>query len=217
MPWARRLMRAATLEAAVGLASEQHWPVAPGEYLVPGRGRRRCSCARYGCPRPGEHPIDDWEQLASTDPATVRDWWWREPDAPIVLPTGRRFDVVEVPAAAGRQAVERLDGQGVGCGPVAVTYRGRFQFFVRPGAARELAGLLAMAGHTAQDLQLTCRGVGDYVLAPPSCAGGRRLSSWFRAAATPIAGDAELRALVRALAPVGAGRLRPAGEPRQAG
>jgi len=142
-----RLRRAALRYAAHG------WAVTPGACLE----GRRFACGRAGCPIRGCHPaIEFWEDDASTDAARVAAWWRRRP-YPVLLATGGKFDVLEVPAPAGLRALgaarlrAHISGWPAvfrcgsaeppepdhthGRGPVAVGPTGRWMFFVRPGTA----------------------------------------------------------------------------------
>ena len=138
---AGRMAAAAVDYAAMG------WPVCLGAHLreerarhsrsgaaVHGRVRdtgRACSCDRIGCPAPAAHPISPaWQIEASSDPAEVAKWWRDRPEANIILVTGRVFDVLDVPAAAGTEAVARMDQADVPTGPVELTADGRALFFV---------------------------------------------------------------------------------------
>jgi hypothetical protein len=121
-----RLRRVAVRYAAHG------WEVTPGACLA----RSRFVCGRAGCPTVGCHPaLEDWEHGASSDPARVATWWCSRPHG-VLLPTGRAFDVLEVPAHLGRNVLDAVDrhpaGPGVR-GPVVVTPTGRWMFLVRPG------------------------------------------------------------------------------------
>lgn len=164
--------RAASRAAALWYAVNRRWDIAPGH-----RPRRRwtwsgvtatgCSCGRPDCTSAGAHPIDPyWWARATDDPTTVEWWWSRYPDASIVLPTGRSFDVIDVPEAAGRRALDRLERLGVPLGPVAATRNGRYLFFVVPGAREEIPALLEWQDWPDIDLGLRCHGEGDYVIAP---------------------------------------------------
>jgi hypothetical protein len=134
-------MAAAADYAALG------WPVCPGAHLRGSRARgsrlagpahgripelgRACSCDRIGCPAPGAHPVSPaWQIEASADPGDVARWWRERPRANIVLVTGRVFDVLDVPAAAGPAALARLKRARVAAGPVALSGDGRALFFV---------------------------------------------------------------------------------------
>ncbi|MEV0156146.1 bifunctional DNA primase/polymerase [Micromonospora sp. NPDC050686] len=121
-----RLRRVAVRYAVHG------WEVTPGACLA----RSRFVCGRAGCPTVGCHPaLEDWEQGASRDPARVATWWRNLPHG-VLLPTGRAFDVLEVPAHLGRQVLEAVRSHPAGAGvrgPVLVTPTGRWMFLVRPG------------------------------------------------------------------------------------
>ncbi|MFI9605189.1 SCO3374 family protein [Streptomyces sp. NPDC052043] len=90
--------------------------------------------------------------------------WATAPGAPVRLVVGRRFDVLDVPAEAGRAALRHL-GPG---SPVAV--RGdRMRLLVAAGSAEELPGLLEWLewGPSALDLDLVALGAGALMDAPP--------------------------------------------------
>jgi Bifunctional DNA primase/polymerase, N-terminal len=144
----RHRTEAGRLTAAVEYA-EMGWPVVPGavprddgsrhHHLRPSltprdavrETGRACSCDRIGCPAPGAHPVSAaWQIEASRDPAEVARWWRERPDASIILVTGRVFDVLDVPAAAGTAALGRMDRSPAGTGPVALTADDRALFFV---------------------------------------------------------------------------------------
>src|SRR5688500_17838620 len=117
--------------------AEHGWDVTPGAHLA----GDRFACARPGCPTIGCHPaLERWEEAATCDTTRVAEWWRRAPHA-VLLPTGRAFDVLEVPAHLGLRVLgaARLHasvlgpGRGQVRGPVAVTPTGRWMFLVRPG------------------------------------------------------------------------------------
>jgi hypothetical protein len=172
---AHRLGLDAVLGAALWYAEVLNWEVTPGESVTVDEAAVGCSCARPDCPRPGEHPRDEadawWTYQATTDPGTIRDWWRTWPTAPIVLPTGRSFDVVTVPERAGRWSLARLERMGVPIGPVAASPRGRFLFFAAPGARTDIPRLLRRLGWGSRTLGIGCLGDGDYIIAPPSPCG----------------------------------------------
>src|ERR1700691_4628724 len=122
-----RLAAAAVAYAGLG------WPVALGAYPR-GNARsagRACSCDRVGCPAPAAHPMSPaWQIQATSDPGKARQRWALHPEANVILPTGRVFDVLDVPAAAGAAALDLMERSGVRPGPVAVSAGNRALFFV---------------------------------------------------------------------------------------
>jgi hypothetical protein len=89
-----------------------------------------CSCERIGCPTPGLHPVSQaWQTQASTDPQRVEDWLRAHPLANFVAATGVDADVLDVPAEAGRLALERLSADAATLGPVAAQGEDRLLFF----------------------------------------------------------------------------------------
>jgi hypothetical protein len=136
-----------------------------------------------------------WLASAGTYPRSTLALWQERPGAPVVLPCGTAFDVVNAPAIFGRRMLDRLWDEGPGSGPVA-TYRGRMLLFAAPGTAQRLPSLLDWeewgsrndsradegAGHRAAIPPLLCHGTGDAVTVPaltaaPAPAPAARLES----------------------------------------
>lgn len=114
------LLRAA---AAAGL------PLAPAAHPS-GVSAFRCSCDRVGCPTPGMHPVSfAWQTEATADPQMVDQWLRTLPLANFVTATGSNHDVLDVPAEAGRAALDRVAAQGAPVGPVASYGEERLLFF----------------------------------------------------------------------------------------
>ncbi|MEU9320719.1 bifunctional DNA primase/polymerase [Streptomyces sp. NPDC048295] len=173
----RRRGRAAECTAVAEYTGLWGWAVAPGARAAAGR----CSCGRADCPSPGAHPLDFAPEVpagATLDAAAGT--WARVPGASMLLPVGRTFDVLDVPEAAGRRALVRMERMGLPLGPVAVTPAGRAQFFVAPGAAAELPQLLYRMGWDDAGLDLRALGPGCHITAPPSDEGGRGPVRWLR-------------------------------------
>jgi Bifunctional DNA primase/polymerase, N-terminal len=197
----RRQVSSPLFDAASFYAEERHWPVAPGAYLVPDeRMQQACSCGRPDCPTPGAHPCNPWwPAQASPDPATVEWYWTCHPQAPIVVPTGYAFDVIDVPESAGMSALERLDRLGLRLGPVLATGDGRMQFLVVPGAAKHVHNILTGL-RLGVRLDLECRGEGDFIFAPPSRLGTGRYVRWVREPAEENRRLPDARALLTSIA-----------------
>lgn len=87
------------------------------------------------------------------------------------LLTGLRFDVLELPAAAGHAALRRVGRTG----PVALAGQ-RMRLLVAAGTADELPGLLDWLEWSGIALDLAAIGTGGHIdaPAPPSGAGARR-------------------------------------------
>jgi hypothetical protein len=148
---------------------------------------RACSCDRMGCPAPGAHPVSPtWQSQATADPVVVGNWWMAQPEANVILVTGRVFDVLDVPASAGAAALALMERSAVRPGPVAISAGNRALFFVttrgtpadedewwscnldcEPEMNPEVAGL-----------RWHCRN--SYVLAPPSRDGNLIKAHWLR-------------------------------------
>ncbi|BCL13152.1 MULTISPECIES: bifunctional DNA primase/polymerase [Micromonospora] len=134
------------------------WEVTPGACLA----RSRFVCGRAGCPTVGCHPaLENWELAASTDPARVATWWHNRPHG-VLLPTGRAFDVLEVPSYLGQHVLDAISDHPAdrSRGPVAVTPTGRWMFLVLPGdpLRPELDHCFHVVRH----------GVGSWIPAPPT-------------------------------------------------
>ncbi len=142
-----RLLDAALQYAAWG------WPVFP---LQP-RGKQPATA----------HGFKD----ATVDPDRIRAWWTRSPDANIGLPTGQRFDVIDIDTPDGpitytQLLAEENPATGVGVIPDthghAATASGGLHLYV----------LASGAGNTTRIAPgVDYRGKGGYVVAPPSTLG----------------------------------------------
>ncbi|WP_129308997.1 bifunctional DNA primase/polymerase [Streptomyces sp. L2] len=114
-----------------------------------------------------------WLASAGAYPRSTLALWEERPEAPLVLPCGSAFDVVNAPAIFGRRMLDRLWDEGPGSGPVAV-HRGRVLLFAAPGTAQRLPSLLDWEewGTNRADSRtegvppLLCHGTGDAVTVP---------------------------------------------------
>ncbi len=155
---------AALGDLATGQAAEVYaacgYPVLPMHTARAGGG---CSCPEgAGCPWPGKHPrLVGWPRLASTDPARVRGWWRRWPEAGVGMAAGARFDVLDVDGEQGvvalRAALHIAPQEHPG--PVARSGGGGWHLLYAPSGLGNRAGLAA---------GLDWRGRGGLIVAPPS-------------------------------------------------
>ena len=176
--------RLARLASTRWLTESAQWYAANGIAVFPVHGAvgtpPACTCGRP-CPSPAKHPrTTAGFKDATTDLQQVRDWWRRWPDANIGAPTGLRFDVIDIDGRRGIDSVlARHDGEGLEAGglfpPViarAITPRGGgHHLYVAPTGEGNRAGLLPGVDH---------RGVGGYVLLPPSHGVTGRQYAWLR-------------------------------------
>lgn len=105
----------------------------------------------------------------------------KQPNASILLPTGRTFDAIDVPDSAGFLALARLHRMNRTVGPVTLSPDHRMLFFVLPGAGAKLEDLVRDLGWSPSALDLLARSEGQYVAAPPTRFGGRGSVQWAQA------------------------------------
>lgn len=169
------------LDHAVRYAEERHWDVFAGTWLEVANGREFCSCGAQDCAAPGAHPaVEDWAAQATGSAVQVRRIWAKRPEASILMPTGRTFDALDVPDSAGFLALARLERMQRSLGPVTLTPDHRMLFFVLPGAGAKVADLVRKLGWSLAAMDLSARGEGEYVAAPPTRYGGRGAVQWAR-------------------------------------
>ncbi|GAA1898479.1 bifunctional DNA primase/polymerase [Streptomyces sodiiphilus] len=188
----KRPARTPDLDAVAEYTGLWGWDVVPGTRARPSAEGQppECSCGDPGCPSPGAHPLDPGAVIrAGTPLEAVTRAWHRTPGASILLPTGRAFDAIEVPSAAGRRAVLRLERMGLPLGPVAAGPHGRTWFLVAPGAAAALPDLLYRTGWDDTALDLRGLGPGGHITAPPSDHGGLGPVGWLSPPSLETAAD----------------------------
>ncbi len=108
---------------------------------------------------------------ATVDHATIDRWWSAEPRANIGLPTGLSFDVLDVDGPEGMAAlvVEMPATAEPINGPTVATGKGTHVYVVPTGLGNR-AGLLP---------HVDWRGMGGYVVAPPSVHAAGRQYVWY--------------------------------------
>ncbi len=153
------------LEAGLEYAA-RGWPVFP-VWGVTDDGR--CRCGNPMCERVGKHPLGRLVPRglkdATTDEATIRVWWEAEPEANIARATGDVFVLDVDPRNGGSETLAQLEAQ---FGPlpqapeVLTGGGGRHIYFAMPTPP------LGNSAGTKLGRGLDTRGVGGYVLLPPS-------------------------------------------------
>ncbi|MFF1906673.1 bifunctional DNA primase/polymerase [Kitasatospora sp. NPDC058218] len=187
---ARRRTRVTASRAAAEYTGRWGWAVTVGNPAGPAATAARCHCGATHCAAPGLHPAPAGAPAART-----------ETDVSVLFPTGRAFDVLDVPEQAGLQALVRLERMGTQVGPVLASPTGRLQFLVAAGTALRLPDLLYRMGWDDAALDLTCHGEGSYVAAPPTVLGGLGPVRWLRRPTRDNAGcPPEARLLLGTLA-----------------
>jgi hypothetical protein len=157
---ANRLLCAALDYAARGLAVFPCWWPIDGH----------CACGDPQCESPAKHPlgaaVPHGFRDATIDPARIRRWWRRWPQANVAIATGRvsGIYVLDVDAhRAGDDTLATLE-QRFSALPPTVTVQtpqgGRHYYFTMPSVA-VLCRSDVLPG-------IDLRGDGGYVLAPPS-------------------------------------------------
>ncbi|WP_251033636.1 bifunctional DNA primase/polymerase [Bacillus sp. ISL-75] len=96
------------LQAALGYSRLLKWSVFPLHSVVNGH----CTCNNKECTSPGKHPrIYNGLKSATTDKATIINWFTRCPDSNIGIVTGSKngFFVLDVdPRHKGHESLEQL-------------------------------------------------------------------------------------------------------------
>ncbi|MFI5619514.1 bifunctional DNA primase/polymerase [Streptomyces sp. NPDC051567] len=167
------------VDQAVRYTEERHWDVFAGTWLEAADGREVCSCGAAECAAPGAHPTgEDWASRATGSAVQVRRIWAERPRSSILLPTGRTFDALDVPDAAGFLALARLERMERTIGPVTLTPGDRMLFFVLAGTGAKVPDRVRKLGWIPDAIDLSVRGEGAYVAAPPTRVGGRGAVQW---------------------------------------
>jgi Bifunctional DNA primase/polymerase, N-terminal len=140
----------------------------------------RCSCGRAACPDVGKHPlVAHGFKDATTNVASIEQWWTRWPHANVALRTGEGscVDVLDVdPHHGGLDALRLLEEEH---GPLPPTWR------VRTGSGGlhiyfwHCAGLSNSTGRIGEGLDV--RADGGYALLPPSVHRTGRRYTWITA------------------------------------
>lgn len=107
---------------------------------------------------------------ATVDLERIRAWWTRHPDSNIGLPTGHAFDVIDVDVPIDPASMASIVASDNDVHGHVATSSGGIHFYIKPTGRGNTAGFLPSVDY---------RGVGGYVVAPPSWLGVRGRSwSW---------------------------------------
>jgi hypothetical protein len=193
-----RSYRSAECTAVAEYTSLWGWDVVRGARAVAGA----CSCGRSSCPAPGAHPLQSAPEVpAGATPAQATRAWAGKPGGTVMFALGRAFDAIEVAESTARRALARMERMGLPLGPVTAGPDGRAHFFVAPGSAARLPGLLYRMGwDDPASLDLRGLGAGHYLTAPPSDRGGRGPVRWLRPPDLHAARPPQARLLLGTLA-----------------
>jgi hypothetical protein len=190
------------MSLTTALAYARHGiPVLPVH--TPDRGGA-CSCARgERCDSPGKHPrLRHGVNEASTDPRRIELWWSHWPQANVGLRTGVVMDVADVDSAEGWHGLVHLLDDEIPPGPQVRTGGGGRHLWFRPTGFGNRVRLLP---------GLDWRGIGGYVLAPPSRHAGGAGYTWIHRPGPALpALSAALRAMIAGPPPA---PLRPVAHP----
>jgi hypothetical protein len=101
---------------------------------------------------------------ASMNPDTIRAWWTRWPDANIGLTTGHLYDVIDVDGPAGIRSIADITDKIPTIHGIARTPRG-YHLYIQPTGDGCTTSIVPGIDY---------RGIGGYVVAPPSRTGETR-------------------------------------------
>ena len=147
-----------------------------------------CTCGDSACASPAKHPrTPDGVKGASADPAQVRGWWARWPNANVGVATGPEsslwvldLDRAKAGEADGLDAVLSVCGYALDVGVVVETGSGgQHLWWAWPGdgTVQSRARVLGLDGVKAS---ADTRGRGGYVVAPPSVHASGRPYRWLQ-------------------------------------
>jgi hypothetical protein len=115
---------------------------------------------------------------ATTDPDRIRAWWERHPDSNIGLPTGLAFDVIDIDVPEGPASYSQNGDLVPDTHGQVATSSGGLHLYIEPTGDGNRAGIMPGVDY---------RGVGGYVVAPPSTLGERgRTWSWIHSPSPAI-------------------------------
>jgi hypothetical protein len=168
-------------EAAAYYATRFAWRVIPLHTIRGGH----CTCGHGDCSSPGKHPrCTGWQQAATTDPATITRLWQRFPGTNIGVLTGDILALDSDARHGGADSLADLERQhgALPLTPHSHTGGGGDHYLFRAESP------VGNKVNVARGLDI--RGVGGFIVVPPSLHGSGRRYAWDVAAHvedTPLA------------------------------
>jgi Bifunctional DNA primase/polymerase, N-terminal len=171
-----------TIESAAFEYASIGWRIIP-LYWVTERGV--CSCRKgRECPYPAKHPIiEGWPEKATDDRDTIHNWWARWRKANVGLVTGHQFDVLDIDAIEGSNALTKLATKNGAVfpdcwrdGPMSQTSKGHHLWYQATGL-KNRHGFLS---------KVDWKGMGGFVVAPPSVHQSGHVYRWVNNHGTEI-------------------------------
>lgn len=159
-------------DAAAYYAAKMKWAVLPLHSINAGK----CTCGDPRCPSPGKHPLTKHGvKEATTDLATIRNWWHRWPSANIGVATGKisGFFALDLDGQDGEEtlATWQLEHGPLPDTPTSRTGSGgRHLTFAYPG--------LPIQNKVRIGPGVDVRGDGGYIVVPPSIHVSGRRYTW---------------------------------------
>jgi len=148
------------LPAALYYAQDLGWPVCTAHWPVD----RKCSCGNPECPKPAKHPafLEHGFNSATTDPDLIRSWWEMHPFANVGVKCGPPGPtVIDVDGPLGKNSwLHFVDGVGWERSSWASTGGGGWHVMYEGDP--DVGSLTRWLDH------VDVRGVGGFVIAPPS-------------------------------------------------
>lgn len=96
---------------------------------------------------------------ATTDPAQIHDWWAIQPDSNVGIATGHLVDVIDIDGPAGVESWAKMDNLPPILGIVSTPRPGGNHLYVKATGRGNKAAIFNGVDY---------RGLGGYVVAPPS-------------------------------------------------
>jgi hypothetical protein len=146
-----------------------------------------CTCGDSTCKSPAKHPrTADGVKSASADPAQIAEWWGRWPSANVGIATGPEsglwvldLDHSKPGEADGLDAVLALEPAASDWAAIVVTgSHGRHLYYAWPADGVEVRSRARVLEHDGRKASADTRGIGGYVVAPPSVHASGRVYAW---------------------------------------